>query len=206
MKIKLWLISLMSVTAFATTGSQAPISSAGENHTKEAKTAHKSLSVTSEQAKTLDSIINELTNTTNTEVSSPEELFKVINGETQTNSRELPLQGTTTRAVSQGYQITCYQEGNETVVASTDPTLLGQPVSNFKTSDGKSVRDRAIEEIRTHGRDDKATFTYTQENGPIVDGHKIEQGRIVAAAGRKAFKGFNSEKKFLCTVAADIAK
>lgn len=161
--------------------------------------------VSSEEVKTLQSIVDELTNHSNTQVNSPEELFKVINGQIQTTDRELPIQATVTKAIENKLGITCYQEGSETVVASTDPTSLGKPVSDFKASEDKSIRDRAIEEIRKNGIDDKAIFTYTTqpEAGVLpVDGKQIGQSRVVVAAGRKAFKGFNSEKKFLCTVAA----
>lgn len=202
MKLKLLLISLLSVSAFAGEVSQ-PSAAPKAHHAKKAAPA--TLSIKSAQAEALKKIISDLTNTANAEgsISSPEELFKAINGETQTNSRELPIQAAITSANAQKMRITCYEEGTETVVASTDPTLLGKPVSEFQTSEGKSVRDRAIEEIKTHGENDVAVFTYVQSGGPVVDGKAMGQGRAVAAAGRKAFKGFNSEKKFLCTVAAD---
>ncbi len=196
MKSKILLISLALSVITVYAGSAKNI------------TPSKSLPVNAKQVKELQNIINELTDTSNTEgsVNSPEELFKIISSEIQTTNRELPLQGTVTRAVAEGYRITCYQEGSDTVVASTDPTLLGKPASDFKTNEGESVRDRAIAEIRKNGQNDKATFTYTQSEGSsMVDGKPIGQGRIVSVAGRKAFKGFNSEKKFLCTVAADIA-
>jgi len=219
MKLKLWLASLTPLALFvacttSNTNTESTESIKEKNiqtpkntQNKKAKAvARKSLPIKADQAIALESIINDLTNTSNTEgsISSPEEFFKVINGAIQTNSRELPLQAAVNRATAQKLRITCYQEGNDTVVASSDPTLLGKPVSNFKTNEGQSVRDRAIEEIRTHGKDDKATFTYVEAGGPVVDGKAMGQGRAVAAAGRKAFKGFNSEKKFLCTVAADI--
>lgn len=202
MKLKLWAISLLSVTAFAGEVSKAPSMPKAEHHAKKATAT--TLSIKAAQAEALEKIINEITNTANAEgsIGSPEELFKAINGEFQTNSRELPIQAAITSANAQKMRLTCYEEGSETVVASTDPTLLGKPVSDFQTSEGKSVRDRAIEEIRAHGVDDKAIFTYIQSGGPVVDGKSMGQGRAVAAAGRKAFK-FNSAKKFLCTVAAD---
>ena len=101
----------------------------------------------------------------------------------------------------------CYEEGKDTVVASTDPTLLGKPVSDFRTNTDEVVRDTAIEKIRNSGKD-RATFTYTDKpkaDGPIVDGKGVSEGRIVEAAGRNAFPNFRSEKKFLCTVGAKIA-
>jgi len=210
MRFKLWLVVLtLSTTAAVSTITSAQTTTA-HHAGKPAieKSKQPSLSVNPDQAKALQGIADALTDTRNTQgsVSGPEELFKIINGEMQTTTRELPLQSTVTEAVAKGYRITCYQEGSDTVVASTNPALLGKPISDFKTSEGESVRDRAIAEIRKNGKDDKAMFTYTQSDSSlVVDGKPVGQRHIVAVAGRKAFKGFNSEKKFLCAVADDIA-
>ncbi len=135
-------------------------------------------------------------------VSGPEELFKIINGQTQTVTRELAVQGAVTEATAKGMRIVCYQEGDETVVASSDPTLLGKPVSDFKTDEGKIIRDEAIEQIR-NGKTGSATFTYreqTKDGDQLVNGKPVAHSRVVVAYGRKAFTKFQSDKKFLCTV------
>jgi len=207
MKLKLWLLGLTLSTATAisagtTSTHETPAHHAGKS--EKVESSQHSLAVNPDQAKALQNIADALTETSNSQgsVSGPEELFKIINGEMQTTTRELPLQSTVTEAVAKGYRITCYQEGSETVVASTDPALLGKPISDLKI-EGESVRDRAIAEIRKNGKDDKAMFTYTQSDGSIVvDGKPVGQRHIVAVAGRKAFKNFNSQKKFLCAVAA----
>ena len=88
------------------------------------------------------------------------------------------------------------------VVASSDPTLLGKPVSDFKTDEGKIIRDEAIEKIR-NGKTGSATFTYreqTKDGDQLVNGKPVAHSRVVVAYGRKAFTKFQSDKKFLCTV------
>ncbi len=194
MKLKSLLISLAL--------SVATLSAA---HTaSDQKTASPSLAVNATQASDINKIVDGLVSA---KVSGPEELFKIISGETQTTDRELPLQATVREAAAQKMRIMCYEEGKDTVVASTDPTLLGKPVSDFRTSTDEVVRDKAIAEIKKNGKE-RATFTYTDKpkaDGPIVDGKGISEGRIVEAAGRNAFTNFHSEKKFLCTVGAKIA-
>jgi len=194
MKLKFLLInlalSIITVSAAHTTDSK--------------KATSPSLAVNATQASDMDKIVDGLVSAN---VSGPEELFKIISGKTQTTDRELPLQATVREAAAQKLRIMCYEEGKDTVVASTDPTLLGKPVSDFRTSTDEVVRDKAIEEIRNSGKD-RATFTYTEKpkaDSPIVDGKGITEGRVVAAAGRNAFDKFRSEKKFLCTVGAKIA-
>lgn len=194
MKLKSLLISL--------TLSVATLSAAHAASDK--KTASPSLAVNATQASDINKIVDGLVSA---KVSGPEELFKIISGETQTTDRELPLQATVREAAAQKMRIMCYEEGKDTVVASTDPTLLGKPVSDFRTSTDEVVRDKAIAEIKKNGKE-RATFTYTDKpkaDGPIVDGKGISEGRIVEAAGRNAFTNFHSEKKFLCTVGAKIA-
>ena len=194
MKLKSLLISLAL--------SVATLSAA---HTAgDKKAASPSLAVNATQASDINKIVDGLVSA---KVSGPEELFKIISGETQTTDRELPLQATVREAAAQKMRIMCYEEGKDTVVASTDPTLLGKPVSDFRTSTDEVVRDKAIAEIKKNGKE-RATFTYTDKpkaDGPIVDGKGISEGRIVEAAGRNAFTNFHSEKKFLCTVGAKIA-
>jgi len=197
MKLKSLLISLAL--------SVATLSAA---HTaSDQKTASPSLAVNATQASDINKIVDGLVSA---KVSGPEELFKIISGETQTTDRELPLQATVREAAAQKMRIMCYEEGKDTVVASTDPTLLGKPVSDFRTSTDEVVRDKAIKaiaEIKKNGKE-RATFTYTDKpkaDGPIVDGEVVSEGRIVEAAGRNAFTNFHSEKKFLCTVGAKIA-
>ncbi len=194
MKIKLLLISL--------TLSVATLSAA---HTaSDKKTTSPSLAVNATQASDINKIVDGLVSA---KVSGPEELFKIISGETQTTDRELPLQATVREAATQKMRIMCYEEGSDTVVASTDPTSLGKPVSDFRTNTDEIVRDKAISEIKKNGKE-RATFTYTDKpkaDGPIVDGKGVSEGRIVEAAGRNAFTNFHSEKKFLCTVGAKIA-
>lgn len=213
MLLKSLLLSLVPLAIFTACTTDNTISEKSEDTKRETSKKvirQKPLAVSAKQVRKVENIIDGLTNSKNTGggISSPEELFKVINGEYQTTVRELPTQSTVTKAVSQGLLITCYQEGNKTIVASTDPTMIGQPISSFTTSDGEPVYSLAIEEIRKNNKSGaaRATFTYTpSDKSPVVNGNPVKQGRVVAAAGRKAFKGFNSEKKFLCTVAADIA-
>jgi hypothetical protein len=126
----------------------------------------------------------------------------MINGQTQTTDRELPAQGAITAATEKGMRIVCYQEGSEIVVASSDPTLLGKPISDFKTDEGKAVRDLAIEEIGKNKEEkDPAIFTYKEKSSgteSLVNGKPVAHNRVVIAYGRKAFK-FNSDKKLICT-------
>ncbi len=194
MKLKFLLINLaLSLTTVS-----------AEHTTDSNKAASPALAVNATQASDMDKIVDGLVSA---KVSGPEELFKIISGETQTTDRELPLQATVREAAAQKMRIMCYEEGSDTVVASTDPTLLGKPVADFKTNTGEIVRDKAIAEIRKSGGE-TATFTYTDQpkaDGPIVDGKSISEGRIVAAAGRNAFTNFQAKKKFLCTVGAKIA-
>ncbi len=173
---------------------------------KKTATEEKSPPVSDVQVGEMKNIMDQITNCKQNGPSSPEELFKIISGEIQTTTRELPVQGAVTEANAKGYRIVCYQEGSETVVASTDPTLLGKHVADIKTSEGEPVRDRAVKELKKSSTDE-AVFTYNaQQNTDAlpVDGKVPSHTRVVLAAGRNAFKSFpRAEKKFLCTIGAD---
>lgn len=200
MKLKYLLIGLAS----AAVGMQADASDKKTEPKKaqsEVKAEVKSLPPSHTQAASMREIMGRITN--GSRVSGPEELFKMINGQTQTTDRELPVPAAITEANEKGLCIMCYHEGSETVVASTDPALLGKPASDFKTAEGKIVRDLAIEELRKN-ESDEAIFTYVvQPKGdePLVDGKPVTHGRIIVAKGRKSFP-FSSDKKFLCTADA----
>lgn len=166
-------------------------------------TEEKSLIVSDTQVENMRDIMRRIVH--GGRVSGPEELFKIINGQTQTTDRELPVPAAVTNAIESGLRIVCYQEGSDDVIASTDPALLGKPASDFRTADGEIVRDVAIRKIRESGSDE-VIFTYVvhpKDDGPLVNGKAVTHGRVVIAEGRRAFP-FHSEKKFLCTAAAKI--
>lgn len=171
---------------------------AKDTSSKPAKKSDAAVPVSGVQVDRMHGIMDKIANS---DVSSPEELFKIINGQIQTTGRELPVPGAVTEAVENKFRIMCYQEGKEAVVASTDPTLLDKPASDFKTEEGKSIRDLAIEKI---GKGDEASFTYKEsQSGPMVDGKAISRGRVAFVKGRTAFKRFDSDKKFLCEISAE---
>lgn len=175
---------------------------ASEKKTSKA-TEEKSLIVSDTQVDNMRDIMRRVVH--GGKVSGPEELFKIINGQTQTTDRELPVPAAVTNAIESGLRIVCYQEGSDAVVASTDSALLGKSASDFRTSDGEIVRDVAIRKLRESGTDE-VIFTYVvhpKDDGPLVNGKTVTHGRVVVAEGRRAFP-FHSEKKFLCTAAAKI--
>ncbi len=203
MKLKYLLIG-MALTMAGAEAAEAKKSAPAKKKAKtEAKAEVKSLPVSDTQVASMREIMGRIVH--GGKVSGPEELFKIINGQTQTTDRELPVPAAVTNAIENGLRIVCYQEGKDTVVASTDPSLLDKAASDFKTDEGKVVRDVAIEELRK-SKKDEAIFTYVvQPTGdePLVNGKPVTHGRVVVAEGRKAFP-FDSEKKFLCTAAAKI--
>ena len=204
MKLKYLLIGL----ALAGVGAHAAATDSKKPAPKEKSKVEaeaKSLSVSITQVNNMRDIMERIAH--GNEVSSPEELFKIINGQTQTTGRELPVPAAVTNANENGLRIVCYQEESNVVVASTDPALLGKPASDFKTADGEVVRDVAIRKLRESGTDE-VIFTYVvQPKGdePLVNGKPVTHGRVVIAEGRKAFP-FKSDKKFLCTAAAKIER
>ncbi len=169
--------------------------------------AEKAPDVSSSQVDAMQQIMQKITDCQENAPGSPEELFKIISGATKTTTRELPVQGAVTEALAKGYRIACYHEGSEEVVASTDPTILGKSVRDIKTSDGRLVRDLAVEELKKSAND-KAVFTYItppKVDAIPVNGKLPTSTRVVFVAGRKAFKAFQSDKKFLCTIGAEAA-
>jgi hypothetical protein len=200
MKLRYLLIGL----ALTTVGLHADVADKKNAPKIEAKSDAKSLSVSDTQVTYMREIMERIVH--GGKVSGLEELFKIINGQTQTTDRELPVQAAITEATEKDLRIMCYQEGSETVVASTDPSLLGKPASDFKTAEGKVVRDLAIEELRK-SENSEAIFTYVvQPKGdePLVNGKPVTRGRIIVAKGRQAFP-FLSDKRFLCTAGAKIS-
>lgn len=199
MKLKYLLVGL----ALTTVGLNAAATDSKKPTSGKKATTEETLPVSDTQVDNMRDIMRRVVHGGG--VSGPAELFKIISGQSQTTDRELPVPAAVTNAIENGMRIVCYEEGNETVVASTDPALLGKPASDFKTANGEVVRDVAIRKLRESGTDE-AIFTYVvhpKGDGPVVNGKTVTHGRVVVAEGRKAFP-FHSEKKFLCTGAKQI--
>jgi hypothetical protein len=192
MKLKLLLIGLALCTTAATAKTLAKV------------TAQEKAPVVSDvQVKEMHRIMNVITKGN---LSGPEELFKIINGQIQTTERELPVPGAVTEATEKGYRIICYQEGNDNIVAATDPTLINTPASDHKANDNQVVRDKAIEELK-RSKSDEAAFTYVVKQNTetlMVNGKPTTHNRVVVAKGRNSFDFPRSEKKFLCTIGGDV--
>ena len=137
-------------------------------------------------------------------VSGPWEVFKVIDGQPQVEAaeRETPLSGAVTRAKAKGYTIICYE--NSKVVAATDPSLLGKDASEFKTSDGKTVLELVVSNLRQAGKDDRAVFTYETPGTTMVNGKLTSHTLVVDAVGRNAFPFPRSADKYLIIVLGPI--
>lgn len=138
-------------------------------------------------------------------VSGPQELFKLVNGEYRTTSREVPITGAINSIIAAKCSIVCYEEGSNEIVASTDPALLGKSVDNFKTIDGLTVRETAISEL-SKAKDHRAIFTYETSPGKtIVNGEAVTQKVVVSAIGRRAFENLQgSEKRFIVLIFGEI--
>jgi hypothetical protein len=178
---------------------EKPVAAAKATVTKE-----KAPAVSDVQVKEMHRIMNVITKGN---LSGPEELFKIISGQTQTTERELPVPGAVTEAIEKGYRIICYQEGNDNIVAATDPTLIGTPASDHKANDNQVVRNKAIEELK-RSKSDEAAFTYVVKKNTetlMVNGKPTTHNRVVVAKGRNSFDFTRSQKKFLCTIGGDIA-
>lgn len=188
------LAGVLSTTAFVSSLNAAKKSEAVAQ--KEEK-----IEVKKSQMDKLQNVVRDLIDAAKT-VSGPEELFKYISGETQTNDRETPIVGAVNAAKSHGLRIVCYIEGNENIAAASNPELIGKPVGDFKTAEGMVVRDKAVEELKKSPR--QATFTYARKSQ--MDGSAaVVENRVVVAIGREAFDSMkNSEKKFLITVSAEV--
>jgi predicted extracellular nuclease len=199
MKLKFLLISLaLSVATVNAGATKKTVQAASTEKTSKSETT--SPAVSDHQVESMRRIMEEIVHAHN--VNSPEELFKMIDGQTQTTDREQPAQGAITAATEERMRIICYQEGSDVVVASSDPTLISKPVTDFKTEEGITVRDLAIQQIaQNKSEKDPAIFTYKEKssgNEPLVNGKPVVHPRVVIAYGRKAFN-FNSEKKLICT-------
>jgi hypothetical protein len=172
-------------------------------NTKSAKNCDSKIEVKKSQMDTLNMVAQELIDGAKVNASGVEELFKYINGAIQTNDRETPLLDAVNRAKEHKLRVVAYIEGNDTIIASSDPELIGKNIADFKTECGMVVRDKAIEELKksTNGR---ATFTYksnSKKDGAVT----VVENRVVTAVGREAFENLkNSDKKFLLTIAAEV--
>lgn len=188
------LTGILSTTALVGSlhAAKKPADAAAKKETIEVKKS---------QMDTLQNVARDLIDAAKT-VSGPEELFKYISGETQTNDRETPIVGAINAAKAHGLRIVCYIEGNETIVAASNPELIGKPVSDFKTAEGMVVRDKSVEELKKTPK--QATFTYTRK-GQMDGAAAVVENRVVVAIGREAFDSMkNSEKKFLITISAEV--
>lgn len=140
-------------------------------------------------------------------LSGPEELFKIISGEFNTNAadRSTPILDAVRMANEGKYRIVCYKEGSDEIVASTDPLLIGKHADEYKTMAGISVRNKAIEEVRASGKE-QSVFTYALQSKSdlVVNREPIMQKRVVLAIGRKGFPFQNAEVKFVVTIGGEI--
>ncbi len=166
----------------------------------EAKYADQKVVVDDTKLSKMNDIINRIVKNEGAEgsASGAPELFKIINGETQTTTKELPLQDAVTEATENKFRITCYDTEKKTIVASFDPTLLNKSASEIKTADGTSVLELAIKNLNGG---DKEGFTYLPNPSaktPKVNGKKPTHGHLVVAKYSEAF-----QKKFLFTIEAD---
>lgn len=170
----------------------------------------KSAPISEAQFSSMRDIMHQITDAKINAPGSVQELFNTINGATgqyQSNiGSESPVQGAVTGALQKGFHIVCFQEGDDKVLASTDPTLLGKLITEVKTSGGELVRDLAVNNLRASGDKDEAGFTYEQSSndGVLVDGKTVPGKRFIAyVVGRKVFKSFASDKKFLAMIIAE---
>lgn len=171
--------------------------------TESAKNCDSKIEVKKSQMDTLNMVAQELIDGAKVNASGVEELFKYINGSIQTTDRETPLLDAVNRAKEHKLRVVAYVEGNDTILASSDSSLIGKSVADFKTECGMVVRDKAIEELKK-SKDGRATFTYKSsyaKDGSVT----VVANRVVAAIGREAFENLkNSEKKFMITIGAEV--
>jgi len=169
----------------------------------------KSAPVSEAQFASIRDVMHQITSGTGANApGSIQALFTIINGGAASPRQsdigmEFPVQAAITEALQKGFHIVCFQEGDDKIIASTDPTLLDTSIREFKTSSGELVRDLAVKNLKASANDE-AGFTYEQlsSEGVLVDGKPVPGKRFVAyVAGRKAFK-FDSEKKFLTLIFA----
>lgn len=170
---------------------------------KSATASDSKIEVKKSQMDALNMIAQELIDGAKVNASGVEELFKYIDGAIQTTDRETPLLDAVNRAKEHKLRVVAYIEGNDTIVASSDPALIGKSVADFKTESGVVVRDKAIEELKK-SKNGRVTFTYKSASEKDASVTVVEN-RVVVAIGREAFENLkNSEKKFMITMGAEL--
>ncbi|MCX7344025.1 MAG: hypothetical protein NT128_07815 [Proteobacteria bacterium] len=130
--------------------------------------------------------------------SGPEEVFKFVNGQKQTEAtdRSDQLSDAINSAVENGLKIVCYKESK--IVAATDSSLIGKEAGDFKTSDGRTVLDVVVDGLRK-SPNDRALVTCEKVSGNVSD------KEAMYALGRNSFPFGKEEGKYLLMVSASIS-